>query len=221
MAGIIAPGVCRYTVVGTFAGRPVANVLDYLIVSDVPAARGVNVAEMASVLVQGWIDNILENVDAHYTAQEVTYVDLDSVDGTVGSTTLGTSTNLPQAGTQVGDALPGNVAVRVNKNIAAVRGQRQGRMYLPGLVEASTDPATPNSPNAGYIAALNADLAAFINETNIDAGDPQAWQSTLVVVHTVNQGTPQAPDIVFNGTSVVNTMTVDPILGSQRRRLRG
>lgn len=222
MAALIAPGVARYTVVGAYAGRPVANVLDFLIVSDVPAARNANVAEMANVLVQAWIDHILENIADNYVASEVTYVDLDNASGSVGATTLGLTANFPSAGLATGEAWPGNVSLRINKNISAERGQRQGRMYLVGGVETYAADAAPNTVATATQTAINADLVTFLNDVNIDAGDPQAWQSTLVVVHTVNQAPPGSdPDIVFDGTSTVNTLTVDATLATQRRRLRG
>lgn len=221
MAALVAPGVVRYTVHGTYATRPVANVLDFLLVPTAPATRAVDISELAEFVVQEWIDEILANLVDNYTATEISWVDLDTEDGTVGAATAGITANFPSSGIGATPAMPGNVAYRVDKRVAAQRGQRQGRMYLVGVPESVTADATPNTVDAASIASINANLADFLDGVNLTAGETSGWQSTLVVVHTKNLTEPPAePDIVFDGTSTVNTLTLDSMLGSQRRRLR-
>lgn len=223
MAGLIAPNVCRYTLNGTYAGRPVANVMDLYIDNNDNGDRIVLIPAVAEVLIQSWIDNILENVADNYTCDNASWVDMNNANGSVGTATDGTTTNLPQSGTSTGDATPGNVAVRVNKNIVARRGQRQGRMYLVGLTEAQTADGAPNSPSAAYIAALNADLITLVDDltftVTVGAITADVWPA---VVHTKDMATPpDPPDIQWVATSQITSMTVDPTLSSQRRRLRG
>lgn len=223
MAGIIAPGVCRYAVHGTYSGRPVVNILD-LSIDVTTGDREDAVAEYANVIVQQWIDDIVENLVTAYTATEVSWVDLDSEFGSVGATTLGVTSNFPQAGTGAGDPMPGNVAVRIDKRIVAARGQRQGRMYLCGLGESQTASGAPNVPSAAYIAAINADLASFLAGINgtVLVSPPVDATAELVVVHTQNTADPgDPPVIVFTGASPITSLVCDATLGSQRRRLRG
>lgn len=223
MAALVAANVCRYTINGTYAGRPIANVLDMAIVDDVGSFRTDNILAQAQILVQAWIDHILENVSNNYAANSISWVDLNTEEGTVGSTTLGVTNNFPQNGGGADAPMPGNVAMRVNKSIAAQRGQRQGRMYLVGVPESNTEDATPNTLNAASIAAVNVDLALFLPQINVETADPEEFVSTLVVVHTEDQSAPphDPPDIVVTGASIVNTLVVDATLSSQRRRLRG
>lgn len=221
MAGLIAPGVARYTVHGTYAGRAIANVLDFFISPGVGVDRDVAVAAQAAVLVSAWADNIVENVANNYQAASVSWVDLDSALGTVGETTTGTGTDFPISGSGVDTPMPGNVAYRVNKAIVAARGQRQGRMYLVGVPESSTADATPNTVDSTVRAAIDVDLAQFLSDVNIIAGGSPDYAASLCVVHTVVSDPGPPPVITYTGNSLVTGLTTDTTLASQRRRLRG
>jgi hypothetical protein len=223
MAALVAPGICRYTIEGTYAGNPVANVLDmHVDIVGSVTDRNTALADQAAIIISAWVDEILENLPSVYTADIIRWVDLNAADGAVGSATLGTGTDFPSSGTSVGDPMPGNVAVRVNKQISASRGQRQGRMYLPGITESQTSAGAPNAPSAAYIAALNTDLAAFLAAINQNAGTvPPNYDSWLSVVHTENTASPgDPPVIVFDGFSHVTSLVCDGTLATQRRRLR-
>lgn len=221
MAGLIAPGIARYTVHGTYAGRNIANVLDFLITPGGGVDRADCVAHQAAVLVSAWADEIVENIVNNYTANSVSWVDLDSALGTVGETTIGTGTDFPVSGTGVDTAMPGNVAYRINKAIVAARGQRQGRMYLVGVPESSTSDAAPNTVDSTVRAALDVDLAAFLAVVSVAPGGSPDMFSELHVVHTriTDPGPPAV--IEYEGSSPVTGLTTDATLASQRRRLRG
>lgn len=224
MPGLVAPGICRYSVIGTYAGRAVANIIDMHIdqtgsLSD----RQDAVADQAAIIVSAWVDNILPRVANNYTAQSVRWVDLNDEDGSVGETSTGTGTDFPASGAGTTTPMPGNVAFRINRQISATRGQRKGRMYLVGVPESSTDDASPNSVISSDITGMNTAMAAFKSDVEQSAGVvPPNYDSWITVVHTKRvEVSPGVFEIQYEGRSHVSALVCDPTLGSQRRRLRG
>lgn len=212
MAAIIAPGICRYTVNGTYAGQPIANIIDMQIdTTGSVESRSSAVEAQAGILINEWSDHILPIVSAAYVATSVSWVDLDSLSGSTGERTSTDQEDWPLVGGLVGAPTPGNVAVRVGKRITPTRGQRQGRMYLVGQPEANTDAANPNVLTSAVITTINSQLESFLGNINQSDGDIIGYTSQMVVVHTV--------DDVFEDYSVVQALTVEARLGSQRRRL--
>ena len=215
MVALIAPAICRFAVNGTYGGRAVVNIVDMQIdTTGSTLAREDACFQQAGIIINEWDDSILTNLESYYKANSVSWVDLNSEDGSVGERTSTVDTTFPQPGKRTGTAaMPGNVALRINKTIVAQRGQRQGRMYLAGVSEAMTNGSVPNSLEAGQIATWNTALAAFLGDIAQSDSDPLSYNSKMVVVHTV--------DGVFTTYSDVTALTVDEFLGSQRRRLRG
>lgn len=224
MPGLIATGVCRYTVHGTYGGRDIANVLDFdLDLTGSSYGRTTAIAAQAELIVQAWTDHILQILTQDYVATSVSWVDLDDAAGTVGETTEGNTDDFPQAGQQAVASMPGNVAYRVNKAITAARGQRQGRMYLVGVPESATAAAVPNTVASATVTAINPILAAFLADVQI-SDLPTTFTSRLVVIHTSSLPNPTPPPaniVLYEGFSPVNGLTIDQTLASQRRRLRG
>jgi hypothetical protein len=227
MNPLIADNICRFTVNGTYGGRNTANILDMRVeqtgsITD----REEAIKDQAKVIVSAWVDEINPRLVDDYSANSVSWLDLDSLSGSTGQTNLGTGTNMPDTGNEVGAAAPGNVALRVLRNTVAVRGQRQGRMYLAGMPETETGAGTPNTILPASVTAWNAELATFLAAINQNAGlVPPNYNSALVVVHTtVNRVNPADPStwvLVYEGSSDVTSLTMDATVGSQRRRLRG
>lgn len=224
MAGLIAPGVCRYTVHGTYGGRAIANILDYFIAPGGGVTRVQAIEQQAKVIISAWADEIMPNLADNYVATSLSWVDLDSALGTVGSATLGVGSDFPAPGLSTGEPHPGNVAVRINKGITALRGQRQGRMYWVGAPESITTDAAPNTIQAGNQVTFTGNAEAFLAAANVAPGGSPDYFSELVVLHTHREA-PVPPatvgEIVYDGLSPVETMTCDATLASQRRRLRG
>lgn len=214
MAQIIAPGVCRYTINGLFVGRPVANIIDMQIDTTASVVSRADAVEaQAGILINEWSDHILPLVSNDYQANSVSWVDLNSSSGSVGARSTTSQETWPQTGAGAGATMPGNVALRVNKNIVASRGQRQGRMYLAGAGEGDNTDANPNAVAGAAQTAINDALESFLGNINQSDADPDAYVSRMVVIHTL--------DGEFTNYSEVNGLVVDPVLGSQRRRLRG
>lgn len=227
MAALVADGIARYAVNQAYNGRAVVNIFDMKIdTTGTITDREEACFAQAGNLMNAWVDIIVPLLADQLVTNSVAWVDLDSLTGSVGARTSTTTTTLPAPGGTSSAKMPGNVAIRVNKQTSGGRGTRQGRLYLCGVNEASTDPNNPNSPNAGWIAQLQPALDDFLDairgENDVFLGNA-AYTSQLHVIHTTSEfisknvyGPPE-----FVSSSPVTALTVDPILGSQRRRLRG
>lgn len=224
MAGLVAPGVCRYTVQGTYGGRSIANIVDLYLEPTGGSDRHDMIEAMAGIIISAWADDVLDNIVTDYTAESLSWVDLDNAGGEVGSQTAGSGTDFPASGLATDQPMPGNVAFRVNKSITAARGQRQGRMYLVGVPETATAANVPNTISGGVISAVNSDMAAFLGKMNVTLTGAVTGASALVVLHTHTEANPSPPPAtitVYDDLSLVTALTLDSTLGSQRRRLRG
>lgn len=219
--GLIYPGVTRFTVHGTYAGAEIANILDmHTDLAQTGTSRGDAIIDQAHIIVSAWCDQILPLVSNRYLATSVSWVDMNSSSGTTGETSDGTGTDFPNSGQDSGPPASANCAFLVHKQITAARGSRAGRMFLVGIGEGNTSTTAPNDIVAGWVAAGNTRLGDFLNAINQEAGISGAsYDSKLVVCHTRNAGTPEAPNIVANGYSNVSALTMDGKVHSQRRRL--
>jgi hypothetical protein len=106
-----------------------------------------------------------------------------------------------------GSFLPQNSAFLVHKRTALGGRRHRGRLYLPGVNEALVDDkglmssTALNGVNAAALAWLNGvvSLEAVVN---------------MVVLHTK----PIGPTVI--APTPITVLTLDPVLGTQRRRLR-
>jgi hypothetical protein len=109
-------------------------------------------------------------------------------------------------GTGSASPLPQNCAALFHKRSATSGRRHRGRFYLPGLSEGAVDPAGRIS--AGEITAYNDLALSFLNSVNL-SDDIQ----DMVIFHTGIIGTLPPP-------TVVTLLNVDPVIATQRRRLR-
>lgn len=227
MNPLIANDMVRFTVNGNYAGRLIANVFDMALVQDgTPTQRATAIAAQAGVIVSAWADEICELLVDDYTATSVSWLDLSSLNGSVGQTSIGPGTDFPKAGEDITNPMPGSVAYRVLKNTTPQRGQRQGRMYLVGVPENATTTTAPNNVSSATVTAWNTKLAAFLSAINVGTSQvPPAYEARLGVIHThVDKVDPDDPStwvLVYEGSSLVNSLTMGSLLGTQRRRLSG
>ena len=221
MAPLIAPGIARFTVNQSFAGQPVANILDVRIdTTGSLDSRLEACTECARDILSNWDDHIRISQADDLTCLSVSWVDMNSESGSTGEVTTGTGAVWPAVGGGGSAPFSANVAVLVTKVLeTGTRNRRNGRMYLCGGAETWTTAGAPNQVDAATRATLNANLATFVNDVN-NGGDPFEAQWFLGVTHTTNVGTPEEPDIVFDGFSDLSAMVVQPLLATQRRRLR-
>ncbi len=103
--------------------------------------------------------------------------------------------------------LPQNTAALVQKRTAVAGRRNRGRFYLPGIGESVVDNIGQITP--ANVAAMNADLGLFLGKF----GTTFAQLDAMVVLH--NTGISGAPS-----PTPVTQLLVDPIVATQRRRLR-
>lgn len=223
----IVNGVCRYTAVGLYSGRETANIFDIRIdTTGSTMARNDAIEEQAAILIESISDHLTPVQVNDFTWDHVEWVDLDDEDGSTGSTQDGTGgVTWQDAGNITTAPMPGNVSVLVNKSVTAARGRRNGRLYVCGVPEADTADASPNSLSGGQLTVWQDacdDLLASINQD----GDPfSSFTSRLCVVHILTRAAPlpgQELGSPLTGDSRdVSALSVQGMLATQRRRLRG
>ena len=221
MAAIVAPGVCRFTVNQTFAGQPVANIIDMRIdTTGSVISRHDAILDQAAKIIDGWDDRIRISQADDLSCNSVSWVDLDEADGETGERSVTSATTWPAVGGGGSAPFSANVAVLITKTLEqSSRNRRNGRMYLCGGAETWTTAGAPNQVDAATRTTLNSNLALFLSGITSENG-AFGYDSDMCVVHTRNAGTPENPDIVFDGNSDVLSLTVQPLLATQRRRLR-
>lgn len=213
MAQLIVPNVCRFTIEGSYLDAPCFNILDVYLPANGTMERPEACGAMAKVVLDAWSDCILPVMKGQYTAVAVSWLDLASATGTTGSTTSGSgddgpATTWPKPGTIGGEAYTGAVATLVRKRSMAVRGERQGRMFLPPPGEADI---TGNSIGAPYLSALNTALGELLyqlGDTSEDIGT-----AALVTVH-------DPASAVVPTWSPVTELSARERVSTQRRRNR-
>lgn len=216
---LIAPGICRFTINATFAGRNVANVLDMQVdTTGGTTPRSEAVSDIAGDILNNWSDHVIPRLVDDYVAQDVSWVDLDSAGGTTGSRSVTSTTTWPEAGPSVSAPLPGNVSVLVKKQVTGARGKRSGRMYLVGFSEGTTADTSANTIDSATRTTLDSYWALFLAGINDAEGPTLDVQRQLVVLHTRIPSVGADPE--YNGYSAVSSLTTDETLATQRRRLR-
>lgn len=221
----IVPTVCQYTIHGVYGGKPIANVLGFHIDTtgstlDRPSA----IEQMGGVLLNQWHTDILPMVVNAYSATSVSWLDLNSDDGAIGSRTSSGGHNWPATGGEGLNPMAGNVSILVRKLVGAKRGARKGRMYVVGAGEDMTVSGEPNRLSSGFLGNLNTKFSAFLDNCNQENQGTASYSSKMVVIHVLTRqpdkhGKPNALPLTGEGLTVTD-LQVDELLATQRRRLR-
>lgn len=218
MAPIVAPNVTRFTVVGSYAGQPTVNVLDYLRTTisggpmDIPEWNAAQALRIAA----NYVTQFAPRLSNQMSWERVDWIDLGSLDGDVGSGGVGGG-GFPAAGAASTSAMPGNVALRIVKNASGQRGSRPGAIYIAGVLEAATG-TNPNNLNTGDQTAWNTAADAFHTATNADLVLSNGTYGAELSIVRTRRPSPDA-DPVWVQTSFVEDLTPQLRLASQRRRL--
>lgn len=215
---IVAPDVVRYSINGNYLNRPAVNVLDMVVRSQDSEAqpRDEIIESVAGRLINQWVDNVMTRFNASYSFESVSWVDLNSVDGQVGSRTSTDEYTLPRAAVGAGQPLTAALAMLVEKVTQRQRGSRPGRWFLPAFTEGDIN---GNIWESGTLVATNAALSNFLEEmTETGLGNEQYYFPT--VVHTRNEGTPTNPNIVYVNNTQINDLQASGRVSTQRRRNR-
>lgn len=220
MATLIVPNVARYAVTGLMSGRAITNVFDVRIFNlGATVTRAEAVEDQAGVFVNQWKADIVPQMVNNYSFTQVSWVDLNSADGTVGIRTSTGTTTLPQAGGSASEPLPANVATLVRKLTVSARGARKGRTYWYGANELATVDADPNTIISATVTGFQTSWNNFFGNVNQDAsGILFNYDSRLCVVHITERDGDGHPTA---GVSTdVTSFSVQARLATQRRRLR-
>lgn len=217
MAAIVAPGVGRFSINGTYGGQPVATVLDLEpVVIEGPTPERLPFLNGVCERLEDCFGTLVDAFNQGLEYTSINYVDLNSADGLVGVYIF----DSPLVGNVNGAPMPGNVSCRINKQSSGFeRGQRSGRMYMAGVSEEWTGNAGPNVIQSNVVEQVQTAADSFMTqlEEPIEAPDGQEFGARLTVVHTRRPDPDEDP--VFAGTTIVTGLGVQARLASQRRRL--
>lgn len=215
--GLVVAEIVRFTLNGTYLGRPIANVIDMRVGgTGVTDTRSDQIGACANALLDAWASFICPRLSNSYSFTSLTWVDLDSDSGEVGEKSGTANNQLPKAGGRNSPGITGAVAMLVTKQTVSARGERAGRLFIPGLTEDNVD---GNIIEPSFLTTMNDDLSQFqeaLTETAVLA----QWQHAPVVIHTRNQGTPSNPDIVPTGWTTVTAFRANGRVSTQRKRNR-
>lgn len=210
---LVVGGICRYTLNGEVSDRPWANILDMHIASsgDPGYSRESAIFDTAGNIINSWAEHMAPLLGKGTFLESVSWVDLDTADGSTGSRVSTSEHNLPIEGGGATLLSPGSVAILVTKQVSSSRGRRNGRMYVAGVVDGLTN---GNTVEPTVIPTWQNAMDAYLAELN-DVSFESSYTRDLSVVHT----TGAAPT---TGTySHVDSLVVSNRPATQRRRLRG
>lgn len=221
MAPLVMNTICRYTIEGLYTGNAYANILDmHIDTTGTTQSREDAIEQVAEDIWNNWCDHILNLQDGNTSVTSVSWVDLDTDEGTTGSISGTTANPLPQNGAVTGQGAPGNVSGLVTKTApGGGRKTRNGRWYIVGIPEATTDDANANSLTNAAVTAWNSALDSFRTGVE-DPGSATEASRFPVVLHTENTGTVEDPNIIATGYNEITDFAMNALLATQRRRLR-
>lgn len=214
---LVAPDVVRFSINGTYLGRPAVNVLDMVVQENgLEEDREDAIQDTAGQIINVWVEEMMDFFNEAYTFDNVSWVDLNSTDGTTG--TLGsTSTHtLPETGNIVDSPYAGSVAVLVTKVTTSRRGQRPGRWFLTPPGETAIQ---GNNLLNTFLVLLQEALSTTLERLTETSSIP-AVNYFPTVIHTENTGTPTNPVIVYRGNTQITNLVPAGRVSSQRRRNR-
>lgn len=214
---LTVPNVVRFTVNQSIGSTVVANVLDYSLEETLGPETREEVIELhADLIATQWSDTFAVLQSSIVDLESVSWVDLSTATGSTGVAGGGATPPWPTSATGSGAIMPNNVAVLMHKNLlGSSRGSRRGRMYVAGIQEGATGVADPRALGGPDAAAFSTAGENFLAGTSGALG---GYDAQLVVVHTLTRDGSGNP--LTGSSSPVVSFVVDPILATQRRRLR-
>jgi len=197
MAKVIPPGFIDVSVLIERTGDPNNYVVTFGARIAVPPFTQANAQSLAG-LVGPELDNLLHSTER--------FVGLNVRVGQDGAP-LVRQVTMDTPGTSTSDRTPQNVAVIVNK-LTALGGRRnRGRMFWPSIADAAVD-------SIGLMTIAQRDayqLAIDAFHTGLKGGGGYSQNTdAMVILHTLPPYTP----------TVVESLRVERLVGTQRRRLR-
>lgn len=161
-------------------------------------------AESARDVLNNWQDDVMETMANNYVLDGCHFRDRNEEDGVVGDLSPDPAKRL--AGATTGAYTPPNVALLVKKQAILHAGQRPGRLYIPGMPEGSVN--EDGVVDAAYITGNQPSFNNFLS------GLSGAGSNQLVIVHFTG------PDDASGSVTEVTALPIQPVVATQRRRLR-
>lgn len=205
------PGLARVSVEGVCGLRPWVNVFHVRPLTDA-AMDQPTVDDIATAVMSGWVAHFLPSLTTDVHPKLAVAIDLGSNVGLQGQATSSAG------GTIGGPTSPASVCALINWRIALRYRGGHPRTYLPGVPEGAVDVDGNLQTGAGNIlVTLQAGVDAFL--ADLEANTGAAGSLHLAVPHYTVKGVPVvAPNIPVK--SDILSGLVNPIMGSQRRRVR-
>jgi hypothetical protein len=163
-----------------------------------------DLSELVQEAIDQWSTNFPTSMPSSLALISVRGTDLSSATGP----TVVSSAGLPEPGVSGSPSLPNNCAMVVTKRTDQRGRSFRGRIYHPGLTEATV---TGNTVNSASVTAI---LGLWSNFLTLAI---TADEGVLSIVSRYTNGAPRATALV----TTVSTLTSDGIVDSQRRRLPG
>lgn len=212
MAVVYSQNILEIAVVGTYASRPHVNV--WHLYSEETADHNDELA--VRDFANNWQDHMMDRVSNQLKLERFEWRSLDPQDTNVG--TLTPDPLKPVAGASAAVPTTPNVALLIRKRTTnRPRGARDGRMFLAGCLEDQVD--ARGTLLQTFVDGFNADLQLFldgISNENATAGQVM-WPAVL---ETTVQSRAKGTHEVTLASRRVTSITVDPLVSTQRDRLR-
>ncbi len=215
---IVAPTIVRYSFHHLLSGnRHFDSVWDISVEGDGVISRDSVLTDFNSHVNGYWQDKVVGPVlgtTTGFTGSD--WIDLDSTTGATG--VLGPAGGHPIVGTNPPPYAPHSVCYLIHKNSTAHRGQRQGRAYIPNIPEGKVgDDGILDGTFRSSIQTLMEAWRTQVGSYTYPAST--ANPAALRVVHVRKPAPDDATTWVWSSTTV-NSLTCDPLAGTQRRRMR-
>lgn len=212
---VVAPTIVRITYKHVHTnGKAIDNVVD-ISLDEFGVARDAAVAVMVGRVNKPWQQHMLQLMANNITFTGCAWIDLDRLDGTAGFQSPDGSASTTGALTVA--SLPPNSALLVRKNTAAVRGERQGRMFIAGPPEDSI--GEDGAVTGAFATNSNNELAQYLSAIQSLPGTPALATTAVRVVHVHKHDSDDPADWDWS-SSTVNSLVLDAKIATQRRRLR-
>lgn len=218
---LVVGGLVRFAINQRYGGNVVTNIWDVHVDGHGTADRPGAANNLAGIILDAWSVNVLANQSNTMAAESVSWIDMNSADGQTGSRSTTATRTWPAVGPNTDPGMPGNVSVLVRKITDGGRGQRNGRMYLAGIAEAFTAATTHNELSPSIVTTINGRMADFLTAVDGDhdlGGVTAAYTANSVVTRVLTRDPDGKP--LTGDFATIQSLIVDPLLATQRRRLR-
>lgn len=218
---IVAGTIVRFSMQHTLADARVGDIIIDISLDEFAGSRSSAVDALVPKVVGQWQDDISAGTLASVTFTGARFLDIDSLSGHGGF--QGPIAGKPLNGGTSAPAAPPNVCYLIHKQCVHNRQQRNGRLYMPGVIESGVDDGGVVLP--AQQTNWNGHFNAF--KSNVGSGlffppASTAWRVVHVTGHTgdPSPGFPNGKPNAWNSSDVDNCST-DSKVATQRRRLRG